>query len=328
MKVIVWTRYGPPEVLQLGDIPKPEPKDNEVLIKIQATTVSMGDCEMRRLQFPFSLGLMIRLFNGLRHPKRIKVLGQELAGTIEAVGKDVANFKPGDEVFASTDFFMGAYAQYKCLSESGTISLKPANLSFTEAASIPLGGENALHFLKQVALDPGTKILINGAGGSIGTMAVQLAKHHGAEVTAVDSADKLEMLRSLGADHVVDYESDDFTKSGTAYDVIFDIVGKAPYSGVMRSLSPNGVLLLGNTSFTQKVRGKFAFRGSGLKFIDTTADPSAEDLEFLKELVESGIIRPVIDRKYSLEQIPEAHRYVETGAKKGNVVITVSHNSI
>ena len=241
MKAILWTRYGSPDGLQLQEVQKPTPKANEVLVKIHATTVTAGDCEMRRLDLPFGFGYMIRLFNGIRRPKRIKILGQELAGEVETVGEDVSGFKIGDEVFASTDFFMGGYAQYKCLPEDGIVARKPKNMTFEEAATVPLGGLNALHFLRKGNIQDGHRVLINGSGGSIGTMAVQLAKHYGAEVTAVDSGPKLNMLRSLGADFVIDYTREDFTKSGEAYDIIIDIVGKARISRSMKLLNEDGI---------------------------------------------------------------------------------------
>jgi len=328
MKAIVWTKYGPPDGLQLKEVEKPTPKDNEVLVKVHATTVTAGDCEMRSLKFPFLMGLLMRIYNGLRKPKRTTVLGQELAGEIEAVGKDVKLFKKGDQVFAATDFGFGAYAEYNCLPEEGegVLAIKPANMTYEEAAAVPVGGLNALHFLRKGNIQSGQKVLINGAGGSIGTIAIQLAKYFGAEVTAVDSTGKLDMLRSIGADQVIDYTQEDFTKSGQTYDVIFDVVGKGSFSGCIRSLKENGIYLLGNPSLSRSVRGRWTSRRSSKKVIGGTADYKTEHLIFLKELIEAGKIKAVIDRRYSLEQIAEAHRYVETGHKKGNVVITVEHN--
>jgi len=323
MKAVVWTKYGPPDGLQLQEVEKPTPKDNEVLIKIHATTVSAGDCEVRSLKFPFGMGPFFRLYNGFQKPKRITILGQELAGEIESVGKDVKRLKVGDQVFAATDFFMGAYAEYICLSEEATIALKPANLSFDEAAVVPVGGLNALHFLRQGNIKDGYKVLINGAGGSIGTIGVQLAKSYGAEVTAVDSSRKFDMLRSIGADHVIDYTQEDFTERGEIYDVIFDIVGKASFTGSMRSLKEHGVYLLGNPSLSRGVRGLWVSMRSSKKVIGGTVTYRVEDLVFLKELIEAGNIIPVIDRRYPLEQIAEAHSYVENIGKKGNVVMNV-----
>ena len=325
MKAIVWTRYGPPDVLQLRDVEQPTPKANEVLIRVLATTVTAGDCEMRSLRIPVSLRLLLRMYNGLRKPKRVTILGQEVAGEIESVGRDVRHRKNGDHVFAATGIHFGAYAEYICLPEDG-METKPANITYEEAAAIPVGGLNALHFLRKASIRSGHKVLINGAGGSIGTMAVQLAKSFGAEVTAVDSTRKLDMLRSIGADHVIDYTQEDFTKSGETYDVIFDVVGKGPFSGCLRSLKERGIYLLGNPTLSRRVRGRWASMTSSKKVIAGTASYKPENLMFLRELIEAGKIRTVIDRRYPLEQVVEAHRYVETGHKKGNVVITVEHN--
>jgi NADPH:quinone reductase-like Zn-dependent oxidoreductase len=327
MKAIVWTKYGPPEGLELREVEKPTPKADEVRIKVHATTVTAGDCEARRLQFPFGLGLAIRVYAGLIRPVRLTILGQELAGEIEAVGKDVTRFKEGDQVFASTGIGFGAYAEYKCMAENpdmGVLALKPVNMTYEEAAAVPVGGLEALHFLRQGGLQNGRKLLINGAGGSIGTLGIQLAKHYGAEVTAVDSTEKLDMLRSIGADQVIDYTREDFTQHGERYDAIFDVVGKAPFVGSMRSLSENGVYLLANPSLSRLVRGRWTSLTSSKRVISGASSPTTADLLFLKELIESGTLRVVIDRRYPLEQMAEAHRYVEAGGKKGNVVITVT----
>ena len=235
MKAVVWTRYGPPDVLELRELDRPTPKDNEVLVRIHATTVTAGDCEMRALKFPVYLSIPMRFWVGFRKPRMNTIPGTELAGEIETAGKDVRLFRAGDQVFGSAGLRFGANAEYICLPEraeevEGSLALKPANMSYEEAATVPFGGRDAWHFLRKAELKPGDKILINGAGGSIGTFAVQLAKHAGAEVTAVDSAGKLDMLRSLGADHVIDYAREDFTKNGVTYDVVFDVVGKAPLS--------------------------------------------------------------------------------------------------
>ncbi len=330
MKAIVWTKYGPPEGLELREVAKPAPKADEVLIKVHATTVTAGDCEARRLDFPMGLGLAIRLYAGLIRPARLTILGQELAGEIETVGSDVKLFKEGDQVFASTGFGFGAYAEYKCMPERpdmGVLALKPVNMTFEEAAAVPVGGLEALHFLRQGDLQSGRKVLINGAGGSIGTIGVQLAKYYGAEVTAVDSASKLGMLRSIGADYVIDYTQEDFTERGEVYDVIFDVVGKAPFAGSMRSLSRTGVYLLANPRPSLVVRGRWTSMTSDRRVTSGTASHKPADLLFLKELIESGKLRVIIDRRYPLEQTAEAHRYVEGGGKKGNVVITVAHGS-
>ncbi|HEV2655212.1 MAG TPA: NAD(P)-dependent alcohol dehydrogenase [Ktedonobacteraceae bacterium] len=322
MKAIVYTQYGPPDVLQLKEVAKPTPKDKEVLIRIDATTVTAADCELRSLKLPIWLRLPIRIYLGLIRPRN-KILGQDLAGEIEAVGKEVTRFKKGDQVFGWTGFRLGAYAEYTCLSEDGVLAIKPATMTYEEAAAVPLGGLNALHFLRNGNVQSGQKVLIQGAGGSIGTFAVQLAKYFGAEVTAVDSTGKLDMLRSIGADHVIDYTQEDFTKNGETYDVIFDVVGKSSFTRSVRSLKHNGRYLLANPRLSQMVRGRWTSRRSSKQVIVGAASEKTEDLLFLKELIEAGKIQSVIDRGYPLEHIAEAHRYVDTGHKKGNVVITV-----
>ncbi|NYT16149.1 MAG: NAD(P)-dependent alcohol dehydrogenase [Methanomassiliicoccales archaeon] len=308
MKAIVWTGYGPPDVLQLMEVDKPFPKDDEVLIKIHATTVTKGDCEQRALELPLLYRIPMRAYMGLRRPKKITILGFDLAGEIESEGKDVKLFKEGDQVFATTGFVgMGTNAEYICLPEEpddGAMALKPVNMSFEEAAAVPTGGLEALCHLRKVNIQRGQKVLINGAGGTIGTYAVQLAKYLGAEVTGVDDAEKLDTILSIGADHVVDYTKEDFSQSGERYDVIFDVVGKISSSRRRRSLKENGSFVSAMSSRGVKVKN--------------------EDLVFLKDLIEAGKIKAVIDRCYPLEQIPEAHRYVEKGLKKGNVVITMA----
>jgi len=332
MKAIVWTKYGPPDGLQLQDVDKPAPREDEVLIKVHATTAFTGDCELRSLKFPIPImSLAMRIFVGLIRPKRITILEQELAGEIEAVGVDVNRFKEGDQVFGSTGFNMGAYAEYICLPEepkgmTGPLATKPANMSYEEAAAVPTGGLESLHFLREAKIRSGETVLINGAGGTIGTFGVQLAKYYGAEVTAVDSTEKLDMLRSIGADHVIDYTQEDFTKSEQTYDVIFDVVGKSSFSGSIRSLNQNGRYLLANPGLSHMLRGPGISRNSSKKVISGAGSKTTRDLINLKELIEAGKIQTVIDRRYPLEQMAEAHRYVETGAKKGNVVISVEHN--
>jgi len=327
MRAIIWTKYGPPEGLHLREVDRPTPKDNELLIKIKATTVTVGDCEMRRFEYPLLMKLLLRLFIGIRKPKRITILGMELAGIVEAVGKDVTKFKAGDEVFAATGFIdTGTYAEYICLPEEhsmGAIALKPVNMPFEEAASVPVGGLEALSLLKQANIQSGDKILINGAGGTIGPFAIQISKYYGAEVTAVDSAKKLEILQSIGADHVVDYKTENFTKSGKVYDVIFDIIGKASYSGCIKSLKKNGTLLISYPKGTKKLRGRWTSRRSDKKVICGATTNNTEDLIFLKGLVEEENLKAVIDRRFPLEQTADAHRYVESGNKIGNVIITV-----
>jgi len=322
MKAIVWTKYGAPDVLQLKEVEKPTPKENEVLIKVHAATVTTADCELRRMKGSLLLVIAFRLYAGILRPKRITILDQELAGEIEAVGKNVTKFKKGDQVFAPCLLHLGAYAEYKCLSESYPV-MKPASLTYEEAATIPTGGINGLDFLRAGHVQAGESVLINGAGGSIGTYAVQIAKTVGAEVTCVDSAEKLDMLRSIGADQVIDYQQEDFTKDGKTYDVIIDVVGKSPFSRSIRSLKPNGRYVLGNPSISSRIRARWTRTTLGKKVIIAVARYKAEYYAFLIEQLEAGKIKSIIDRRYPLEQTAEAHRYVDEGHKKGNVVITV-----
>jgi len=329
MKAIVWTRYGPPEVLQLKEVDKPSPKDNEVLVKIFATTVTAGDCELRSLNLPFYISLPMRMWIGFNKPKENTIPGTELAGEIEAVGADVKLFKPGDQVYGSAGMGFGANAEYICLPEQpgemeGGVAIKPSNMTFEQAAAVPFGGRDALHFLRKGNIQAGQKMLINGAGGSIGTFAVQLAKHYGAEVTAVDSTDKLEMLLSIGADQVVDYTKEDFTKLGQIYDVIFDVVGTISFSRSAKSITKNGTYLLANPVKGQLVRGPLTRMTSSMRVVMETASGTTADLNTLRELVEAGKLKAVIDRTYPLDQIVEAHKYVETGQKIGNLVIKVA----
>ncbi|MDH3553251.1 MAG: NAD(P)-dependent alcohol dehydrogenase [Gammaproteobacteria bacterium] len=324
MRAIIWPKYGPPDVLQLKVVETPTPKGDEVLIKVVAATVFAGDCEMRRFDFPMSFWLPLRLMFGLRKPKRkVQILGQELAGEIEAVGKDVTQFKKGDQVFAPAEKF-GAYADYICLPATDAIARKPANMSYEEAATVPVGGLNALHFVRKGNVQTGDEVLINGAAGSIGTFAVQIAKIAGAEVTAVDSSRKLDMLRSIGADEVIDYTQEDFTRNGKTYDVIIDVVGKSSYSRSVTSLNENGRYVLGNPRFSGLFKGLWTSLTSSKKVIAALTGYKAEDLVYLKDLIEVGKMMTVIDRRYPLEDIVEAHRYVETGQKTGHVVITVA----
>jgi len=326
MKAIVYTKYGPPDVLQLKEVQKPTPKDNEVLIKVHATTVTKGDCEIRSPKIPNLIWLIVRIYFGLIKPRK-KILGAYLAGEIESIGKDVKRFKKGYQVFASSGAGFGAYAEYICLPEEGTLAIKPANMTYEQAAAVPMGLD-ALHYLRKGNIQSGQKVLINGAGGSIGTFAVQLAKYFGAKVTGVDSTKKLDMLRSIGADQVIDYTQEDFSKSGETYDAILDVVGKSSFSRSVRSLKQNGRYLLANPGgLSQMVRGLWTSLTSSKKVICEFASYKTEDLIFLKELIEAGKIKSVIDRRYPLEQTAEAHRYVEKGHKKGNVVITLEHNN-
>lgn len=324
MKAILWTAYGPPHVLQLGEVEKPSPRENEVLVRVHASTVTTGDCEMRRLQLPLFFSFPMRLYAGFRKPQRITILGQELAGEVEAVGREVKRFKPGDPVFGTTDLRLGAYAEYTCVPEQ-QLARKPSNLTYEQAAAIPLGGLESLHYLSRASIRSGQKVLVYGAGGSIGTIAVQLAQYYGAQVTAVDRGSKLEMLRSIGAVHVIDYTHEDFTKTGVIYDVIFDVVGKSPFSRSLKCIKEQGYYLIANPSLSHLVRGPWASRKSRRKIISGISGQKVEDLLLLKDLLEAGKITPIIDRTYPLEQTAEAHAYVETGQKKGGVVITLEH---
>src|SRR5438270_7454493 len=315
MKAIVWTKFGPPDVLQLKEVAKPAPKDHEVLIRIYATTVTAPDCDLRSLKFPIWRRLPLRIYLGLIRPRNM-IPGQELAGEVEAVGNGVTRFRKGDQVFGWTGFRLGAYAEYTCLPEAGVLAIKPSNMTYEEAAALPVGGLEAVHFMRKAHIQSGEKILILGAGGSIGTFAVQLAKYFGAEVTAVDSTGKLEMLRSIGVDQVIDYTQEDFTTNGETYDVIFDVVGKSSFPRSLRSLKPDGRYLLANPGLSQMVRGRWTSRRSSKQVIFGAASEKTEDLKFLKELIEARKIKPVIDRRYPLEQIAEAHRYVDTGHKR------------
>jgi NADPH:quinone reductase-like Zn-dependent oxidoreductase len=296
MKAVVYKKYGSPDVLELTDIPKPSPKKNEVLIKVHATTVTAGDWRLRKAD-PF----LARIFNGLFKPTRVNVLGFELAGVVEEIGEKVASLKVGDPVFASCGLRFGGYAEYACLPENELIALKPGNLSFEEAAAIPIGGLTALRFLKQAGLKPGDQVLIYGASGSVGTFAVQIARAFGAAVTAVCGTSNVEMVYQLGAHHVIDYKKDDFTTTEGRFDIILDAVGKTSKSASRHVLKPSG------------------------KYVSVTGSPksSPDDLLVLKGLAESGKLTPIIDRTYPLEQIREAHTYVESFRKKGNVVINV-----
>jgi NADPH:quinone reductase-like Zn-dependent oxidoreductase len=324
MQAVVYKRYGPPEVLQLQDVPKPSPKADEILVKVRATTVTAGDVRLRKPDPQAA-----RLYNGLRGPRRIPVLGFEVAGDVEAVGAEVTRYQPGDAVFATAGLAFGGYAEYICLPsedmrQHAMVAKKPANMSYEEAAAVPVGGLTAVRFWRDGKLQPGHKVLVYGASGSVGTYAVQLAKYYGAEVTGVCSTANLEMVKSLGADEVIDYTQEDFTRRGQRYDLIMDTVGKSPFGKCVQALQPQGVYLrVVHMGLSPILRGLWTSLSSGKKVTGGTGSEQAEDLNFLRELIEAGELRAVIDRCYPLAEIVEAHRYVDTGRKKGNVAITV-----
>jgi NADPH:quinone reductase-like Zn-dependent oxidoreductase len=324
MKAIVCTKYGQPDVLQLKEVKNPTPKDNEVLVKVFATTVTTYDCWARSSTAPPGFWLPSRIASGFRKPKQ-PILGTELAGEIEAVGVDTTRLNVGDQVFGFSAS-LGAHAEYMCLPEEG-VAVKPANMTYEEAAAVVQGGLSALYFLRKGNIQSGQKILIFGASGGIGTYAVQLAKYFEAEVTGVCSTPKSEMVKSLGADKVIDYTKEDFTKNAQTYDIIFDTVGKTSVSRSIRSLKENGFYIFATFGLPMLVQVLWLLRKSSKKAIFGVLEERPEDLIFLKELIEAGKIRSVIDRRYPLEQVAEAHRYVETGHKKGNVIITVEHNN-
>jgi NADPH:quinone reductase-like Zn-dependent oxidoreductase len=326
MKAIICTKYGPPEVLQLQEVAKPIPKDNQILVKVYATSVTSGDVNDRGVTISPLIWLPWRIGLGLTKPRR-KIPGSDLAGVIESIGKDVTRFKEGDQIFAMTGWPSGAYAEYKCLNEDGLVVIKPSNMTHEEAAAIPFGAITALHFLRKANIKNGQKVLINGASGGVGTFAVQLARYFGAEVTGVCSTANLELAQSLGADKVIDYTKEDFTKNGQTYDVIFDVVGKTSFLGCKDSLEGNGAYLSTFVKSTDLFQLLWTKITGDKKVIIGMANPKTEDFIFFKEIIEAGKLKSIIDRSYPLEQMVEAHRYVEAGHKKGNVVIIVAHES-
>ena len=328
MKAAVYTRYGPPDVIEIKDVEKPAPKDNEVLVRIHATTVCAADWRIRKAD-PF----IVRFMNGLWRPKKIRILGAEFAGTVESVGKAVTRFGEGDQVFGSTGFKFGAHAEYACLPEDGLLAIKPLNMTLEEAAAVLFGGVSALHFLRKAKIQAGQKVLIYGASGSVGVFAVQLAKHFVAHVTGVCSTANLDLVKSLGADEVVDYTREDFSRAGRVYDIVFDTVGKSGFSRSLKSLKRGGsYVLVGGSGRLSSIlgvilRGTWISLTGAAKVISGVASAAAGDQSFLKGLIEAGKLRTVIERRYSLDEIAEAHRHAEAGHKKGHVVILLEQTS-
>ena len=317
MKAIVYTQYGPSNVLQLKEVAKPVPKEHEILIRIKATAVNSGDVRLRKAD-PFA----VRFFFGLRKPK-INILGSVFSGEVESVGAEVKRFKVGDQVFGHTDMHFGAYAEYICVPEDSSLALKPSTISHNEAASIPFGGVAALHFLKKAMIKENQKVLIVGASGAVGSAAVQLAKSYGAIVTAVCSTANIDLVKSIGADKVIDYTKEDFTQLGEIYDVIFDAVNTISVSRSLKLLRKNGTMILSAAGLSETFQGLWAGLSSHRKVLTGLIHHKADDIIFLKGLVESKKFKPVIDRTFPLQQIGEAHAYVEQGHKKGNVAIEV-----
>lgn len=327
MKAIVYTKYGPPDVLQVKEVEKPVPGDDEVLIKVRAAEITKADCEMRSFNFQVKwFWLPLRIALGVVKPKR-QVLGAYLAGEVESVGVNVTRFTEGDQVFGAARLRLGAHGEYVCLPDNFTLVPKPNNMSFAEAAAVPLGGLNAIHFMRKARIQNGEKVLVNGAGGSIGSFGVQIAKSMGAEVTAVDSAIKEEMLRRIGADHFIDYSREDFTNSGKTYDVIFSMVARSSYSGCIRALKPNGRYLMANPRMSDMLRSVLTSKFTDKTAIFQFAGEKEEELLALKEMIEEGKIKSTVDKVYSFEQAAEAHRRVETEQRLGTVVISAGHSN-
>ena len=327
MKAILHSQYGSPDLLQFKEVDTPAPKDNEVLIAINATTVSTGDCNIRNFTFVTkSMRPIAKLMFGIGKPWKARILGTELAGEVERVGKDVARFKKGDRIVASTGMACGGHAQYACLPENGALAIMPDALSWEEAVAIPFGANAAWYYLRDLGkIQAGQELLIIGASGSIGSAGVQLAKHFGATVTAVCSGANVELVRSLGADKVIDYTRDDFTRNGNTYDLIFDVVGATTFDRCRNSLKPNGVFLQNIMELTDIVRALWTSIASRKKIKGGVAINNLQRMNSIVELARAGKLKPVIDRSYPLERISEAFKYVEQGHKKGNVVITVKH---
>ncbi|MCW3093793.1 MAG: NADPH:quinone reductase [Ferruginibacter sp.] len=317
MKAIVYTAYGPPEVLQVKEVDKPVPKGNEILIRIKATAVNSGDLRLRKAD-PFA----VRFFFGLTKPKK-NILGGVLSGEIESIGATIKLFNVGDQVFGSAGMSFGAYAEYICLPESAVLTLKPNIMSYEEAAVIPFGGTTALFFIRKANIQSGQKVLINGASGAVGTAAIQLAKYFGANVTGVCSTNNIDLVKSLGADEVIDYTREDFTENGKKYDLIFDTVGKVSFSNSLRSLNKKGILILGASGLSGMLQGLWTSVTSEKKVISGMISETVENINFLKGLIETRKMKAVIDRTYNIAQMAEAHTYVELGHKKGNVAVTV-----
>lgn len=327
MKAALAKKYGSADVLEIADIPKPMPKDKEVLIKVMTATVTAGDTEMRAFKIYWLWWILVRLWIGLFKPKQ-PVLGQELAGIIEAIGKDVTKYKVGDEVSAASGMHLGAYAEYCRLPEKAIIAHKPKSVSFDKAATLATGGLNGLYFIRKANIQLGQKILINGAGGSIGTYGLQIAKMQGAVVTAVDHGSKLKMLTQAGADEVIDYTQHDFTDSNTQYDVIFDVIGHHKFSKALKCVKPNGIYLEANPKLSSICIGILANMFTKKQVALALAEEKVEDMALLLQWMEEGKIDPIIDRYYDLADIKEAHQYVENGAKKGNVIIKIGINNL
>ena len=325
MKAVIWTKYGTPDVLKIGKVEKPTPKDNEILMKVVATTVTLGDCEMRNLALPFAFKLPIMLFLGVFRPKKGNTLGQEFSGIVESIGKESTRVKVGDEIFGQTGITMGAYAQFLSIKENGIIAKKPSNISFEEAACVPLSGLEARYFTRKANIIKGGSVLVIGAGGSIGTMGIQLLKLGGAVVAGVDTHEKFDVMKEAGADRVIDYTKENYLERGEKYDVVFDVVGKIPLKRGLALLNPNGYYLHANPKISHILLNKW-IGGSKKNLIVKIDEQSQDDLDYLNGLLKTGKIKPIIDQIMPLERIAEAHEYVETGKKKGNLVIRVSSN--